>query len=53
MDRTGSIEAQRADEPARVETPRVESAKLEPVRTEPKVEPAKTDVAPELRRSTE
>jgi hypothetical protein len=34
-----------------VETPAVESSKIEPVRSEPA--PAKTERAPELRRSTE
>jgi hypothetical protein len=43
----------RAEVTARVETPAVESAKLEPVKTEPKVEPAKAESAPELRRSTD
>jgi hypothetical protein len=46
---TGSIDTPRTEAAARVETPRVDSAKIEPVKTEP----AKTDVAPELRRSTE
>ena len=47
----------RAEVAARVETPAVESAKLEPVKSEPKAEvkaePAKTESAPELRRSTD
>jgi hypothetical protein len=48
----------RAEVTARVETPAVESAKLEPVKAESKVEPvksepAKTESAPELRRSTD
>jgi hypothetical protein len=43
----------RAEVTARVETPAVESTKLEPVKTEPKVEPAKAESAPELRRSTD
>ena len=51
-----SIDA-RAEVSARVETPAVESAKLEPVKSEPKAEvktePAKTENAPELRRSTD
>ena len=43
----------RAEVSARVETPAVESAKLDPVKSENKAEPAKTESAPELRRSTE
>lgn len=43
----------RAEVTARVETPAVESAKLEPVKSEIKAEPAKTENAPELRRSTD
>ena len=43
----------RAEVTGRVETPPVESAKLEPVKSEPKVEPAKAESAPELRRSTD
>jgi hypothetical protein len=43
----------RAEVSARVETPAVESANLEPVKSEPKPEPAKTESAPELRRSTD
>jgi hypothetical protein len=53
VERTGSVDGSRSEVTARVETPRVESANIAPVRTEPKVEPAKADVAPELRRSTE
>jgi hypothetical protein len=49
MEVTGSTETQEAS--ARVETPAVESGKIEPVRSEPA--PAKTERAPELRRSTE
>ncbi len=48
----------RAEVTARVETPAVESAKLEPVKSEPKAEQAtsgaaKSESAPELRRSTD
>jgi hypothetical protein len=49
---TGAINASHAEVAARVETPRVDSAKIEPVRSG-KVEPAKVEAAPELRRSTE
>ena len=55
--RSRSPEDSRAEVAARVETPAVESAKLEPVKSEPKAEvkaePAKTESAPELRRSTD
>jgi hypothetical protein len=47
-ERTGSVEAS-----VRVETPRVESARIEPVQSETKSEPAKSDGAAELRRSTD
>jgi hypothetical protein len=48
----------RAEVTGRVETPAVESARLEPVKAEPKVEqfksePATSESAPELRRSTD
>jgi hypothetical protein len=50
-------DASRAEVAARVETPAVESAKLEPVKSEPKAEakaePAKTEAAPDLRKSTD
>jgi hypothetical protein len=46
---TGSVDAPRSEFAARVETPRVESSKIEP----PTSEPARTESAPELRRSTE
>ena len=46
-----SADASRAEIPARVETPAVESAKLEPVKSEAKSEPAKAETAPELRSS--
>lgn len=49
----GSIDTPRSEIAARVETPAVESGKIEPVRSEPKAEPAKSESAPELRRSTE
>jgi hypothetical protein len=42
----------RAEVTARVETPAVESARLEPVKSG-KVEPSKSESAPELRRSTD
>jgi hypothetical protein len=47
-ERTGSVEVS-----VRVETPQVGSAKIEPVKSEMKTEPAKTESAPELRRSTD
>jgi hypothetical protein len=52
---TRSADATRTDVTARVETPAVEAARLEPVKAkaEAKAEPAKTESAPELRRSTE
>jgi hypothetical protein len=46
---TSSIETNRAEVAARVETPQVDSTRLEPVRPEP----AKPESATELRRSTE
>jgi hypothetical protein len=52
-EQTRSADASRTEVSARVETPRVESAKIEPVRVEEKPEPAKTEAAPELRRSTD
>jgi len=48
-----SADASHADVSARVETPRVESARIEPLRSETRSEPAKSDSAPELRRSTD
>jgi hypothetical protein len=47
-ERTGSVEVS-----ARVETPHVESNKIEPVKPEVRSEPAKSEGAPELRRSTD
>ena len=47
-ERTGSVEVS-----ARVETPPVESARIEPVKSETKSERAKSESAPELRRSTD
>ena len=47
-DRTGSVEVS-----ARAETPHVESARIEPVSAEARSAPAKTENAPELRRSTD
>jgi hypothetical protein len=52
-DETGSIDEQRNEVTARVETPRVESAKIDPAKSEPKAEPSKAEATPELRRSTE
>jgi hypothetical protein len=46
-------EASRTEVSVRVETPRVESAGIEPVKSETKPEPAKSESALELRRSTE
>jgi hypothetical protein len=48
-----SADQSRAEVSARVETPRVESAGIDPVKSEVKSEPAKSESAPELRRSTE
>jgi hypothetical protein len=48
-EQTGSIDAVRAEFATRLETPHVESSKIEPVPSEP----AKSEGAPELRRSTE
>src|ERR1035437_10030916 len=45
---TGSVEVS-----ARVETPQVESARIEPGQSETRSEPAKSESAPELRRSTD
>jgi hypothetical protein len=45
--------ASRSEAPARVETPQVESARIEPVKSEAISGPAKSDSAPELRRSTD
>jgi len=50
---TRSADASRTEVTARVETPPVESAKLDPVKSETRPEPAKTESAPELRRSTD
>jgi hypothetical protein len=50
---TRSADASHTEISARVETPAVESSKLEPVRSETRAEPATTESAPELRRSTD
>jgi hypothetical protein len=47
-ERTGSVEVS-----ARVETPPVESGRIEPVKSDTRSEPAKSESAPELRRSTD
>src|SRR6202165_1082353 len=47
-EQTGSVEVT-----ARVETPQVDSARIEPVKSETRSEPARSDSAPELRRSTD
>jgi len=52
VEQAGSIESPRAEVAARVETPPVESGELKPVTAEPRA-PAKSDSAPELRRSTQ
>jgi hypothetical protein len=52
-EQTRSADASRTEISARVETPRVEAAKLEPVKSEVHSEPAKTEAASELRRSTD
>jgi hypothetical protein len=51
-ERTGSVAAQ-TEVTAGIATPPVERAKLDPVKSEPKAEPAKADLVPELRRTTE
>jgi hypothetical protein len=48
-----SADASRTEVSARVETPHVESARIEPVNPDTRSEPAKSDSAPELRRSTD
>jgi hypothetical protein len=48
-----SADASHAEVSARVETLRVESGRIEPVKSETRSEPAKSDSAPELRRSTD
>lgn len=53
IEQAGAMDSPRAEVAARVETPRVESGKIGPVTSEPRVEPAKSESAPELRRSTE
>jgi hypothetical protein len=50
IEQTGSIGAPRAEFISRVETPQVESA---PLKSEPRLEPARPEGAPELRRSTD
>ncbi len=50
---THSAEAIHAEMATRVETPHVESAKIEPVKSESGSGPAKSEGAPELRRSTD
>jgi hypothetical protein len=47
-ERTGSVEVS-----ARAETPHIETARIEPVKSETRSEPAKSEGAPELRRSTD
>jgi hypothetical protein len=46
---TGSVETSHAEVAARVETPHVEAARIEPVKSEPAI----SESAPELRRSTD
>jgi hypothetical protein len=48
-----SADASRTEVSAHVETPHVESARIEPVNPDTRSEPAKSDSAPELRRSTD
>src|ERR1700716_13872 len=48
-----SADAARTELSARVEPPHVESARIEPVNPDTRSEPAKSDSAPELRRSTD
>jgi len=53
IEQAGAMDSPRAEVAARVETPRVESGKIGPVTSEPRAEPAKSESAAELRRSTE
>jgi hypothetical protein len=48
-----SADASHAEISARVETPQVESARIEPVKSEIRSDSAKSESAPELRRSTD
>src|SRR5438105_13345956 len=50
---TRSADASHAEVSARVETPQVESARIEPVKSVIRPESAKSESAPELRRSTD
>ncbi len=52
-EQTRSADALRAEVSARVETPHVDRAGIEPVKSETRSEPAKSQSAPELRRSTD
>ena len=52
-ERARSADASRAEVSARVETPRVDSTAIEPVKPGLKPEPAKSEGASELRRSTD
>jgi hypothetical protein len=52
-EQTRSADASRVEVSSRVETPAVESVRLDPVKSEPKAEPAKSEGASELRRSTD
>jgi hypothetical protein len=52
-ERARSADAARAELSTRVETPRVESGKIDPVKSDTRSEPAKSEGAPELRRSTD
>ena len=53
LEQAGAMDSPRAEVAARVETPRVESGKIGPVTSEPRAEPAKSEGAPELRRSAD
>ena len=53
VEQAGALDSTRAEIAARVETPRVESGKLGPLISEPRPEPANSESAPELRRSTQ
>jgi hypothetical protein len=46
-------EQTRSADASRVETPRVERTGIEPVKSETRSEPAQSEGAPELRRSTD